>query len=128
MRHPVWFSGASVRKEMFDVLTKLKIGALIIDSAIRRDCAHMELTIPKSFIRYVGNSLHATDYLRINDWVDRMKYWLDNGMEELYFFMHMHNETLSAELTVYLIDKLNDVCGLNLIRPGLNNNSSSLFD
>jgi len=127
VRHPVWFSDAGVRKEMFDVLTKLKIGAVITDTAGRRDCAHMELTIPKTFIRYVGNSLHATDYLRINDWVDRMKYWLDNGMEELYFFMHMHNEALSPELTVYLVDKLNDVCGLNLIRPGLNNNSSSLF-
>jgi Protein of unknown function DUF72 len=113
---------------MFDVLTKLKIGAVITDTAGRRDCAHMELTIPKTFIRYVGNSLHATDYVRINDWVDRMKYWLDNGMEELYFFMHMHNEALSPELTVYLVDKLNDACGLNLIKPGLNNNGGSLFD
>ena len=55
---------------------------MITDTAGRRDCAHMHLTIPKAFIRYVGNSLHPTDYTRIDVWVERMKYWLDHGMEE----------------------------------------------
>ena len=38
-------------------------------------------------------------------------------MKELYFFMHMHDEATSPELTVYLIDKMNKECGLNLIKP-----------
>ena len=67
----------------------------------------MELTVPKTFIRYVGNSLHATDYTRSDAWVERIKYWLGNGLHELYFFMHMHEEAFSPELTVYLVDKLN---------------------
>jgi hypothetical protein len=46
-----------------------------------------------------------------------MKHWLKNGMEELYFFMHMHDEATSPELTVYLVDQLNKECGLNLIKP-----------
>jgi hypothetical protein len=46
-----------------------------------------------------------------------MKYWLDKGVEELYFFMHMHDEATSPELTVYLIDKMNRKLGLNLIKP-----------
>ena len=45
------------------------------------------------------------------------KYWLDNGMKEIYFFMHMHDEAKSPELTVYLVDKLNKVCGLDLQKP-----------
>ena len=77
----------------------------------------MHLTIPKAFIRYVGNSLHPTDYTRSDVWVQRMKYWLDHGLQELYFFMHMHDEATSPELTVYLVDKLNKECGLNLIKP-----------
>ena len=93
------------------------MGAVITDTAGRRDCAHMHLTIPKVFIRYVGNSLHPTDYTRIDGWVQRMKYWLDNGLQELYFFMHMHDEATSPELTVYLVDKMNAVCNLNLIKP-----------
>jgi len=38
-------------------------------------------------------------------------------LQELYFFMHMHDEAFSPELTVYLTDQLNAVCGLHLIKP-----------
>jgi len=117
VRHPNWFAEATIRKELFDTLRYLNIGAVITDTAGRRDCAHMELTVPKTFIRYVGNSLHPTDYVRIDKWVERIKYWLDNGLEELYFFMHMHNEALSPELTVYLVDKLNKIDNLHLKKP-----------
>jgi len=117
VRHPNWFADTIIRKELFDTLRHLNIGAVITDTAGRRDCAHMELTIPKTFIRYVGNSLHPTDYVRIDKWVERIKYWRDKGLEELYFFMHMHNEALSPELTVYLVDKLNKIDNLHLKKP-----------
>ena len=117
VRHQEWFSNEAISKELFQTLTSLNMGAVITDTAGRRDCAHMHLPIPKAFIRYVGNSLHPTDYTRTDVWIERMKYWLDKGMEELYFFMHMHNEATSPELTVYLVDKMNAACGLNLIKP-----------
>jgi uncharacterized protein YecE (DUF72 family) len=117
VRHPNWFADTVIRKELFDTLRHLNIGAVITDTAGRRYCAHMELTVPKTFIRYVGNSLHPTDYERIDEWIERIKYWLDHGLEELYFFMHMHNETLSPELTVYLVDKLNKIDNLHLKKP-----------
>ena len=117
VRHPDWFAKEKDREDMFNFLKENKMGAVITDTAGRRDCAHMHLTLPKTFIRYVGNSLHPTDNTRIDAWVERMKYWLDKGMEELYFFMHMHDEATSPELTVYLIDKMNAACGLNLIKP-----------
>jgi uncharacterized protein YecE (DUF72 family) len=116
VRHPDWFK-KDISKELFETLHALNIGAVITDTAGRRDCAHMHLTIPKVFIRYVGNSLHHTDYTRIDAWINRMKFWLDNGIEDLYFFMHMHDEATSPELTIYLVDKLNAACGLNLIKP-----------
>jgi hypothetical protein len=87
----------------------------------------MYLTIPKTFIRYVGNSLHETDYTRIDAWVKRMKCWLDNGLQELYFFMHMHDEATSPELTVYLVDKFNDAMGMQLPKPKFITNNRSLF-
>lgn len=116
VRHHDWFKDA-MKEELFEELRKMKIGAVITDTAGRRDCAHMYVTIPKVFIRYVGNSLHKTDYTRIDDWVKRIKYYLDNGMKEIYFFMHMHDEATSPELTIYLVDALNKVCGLDLIKP-----------
>ncbi len=117
VRHPDWFGKEKEREDMFAFLRDNNMGAVITDTAGRRDCAHMHLTIPKAFIRYVGNSLHPTDYTRTDVWVQRMKYWLDHGLEELYFFMHMHDEATSPELTVYLVDKMNKECGLNLIKP-----------
>jgi uncharacterized protein YecE (DUF72 family) len=117
VRHPDWFAKEAIRNEFFSTLSSLNIGAVITDTSGRRDCAHMHLTVPKAFIRYVGNSLHSTDYTRSDEWVARMKYWLDSGLKELYFFMHMHDEAYSPELTVYLIDKLNAACNLNLQKP-----------
>jgi uncharacterized protein YecE (DUF72 family) len=117
VRHPAWFSKEKTREELFEFLSENNIGAVITDTAGRRDCAHMHLTVPKAFIRYVGNSLHPTDYTRSDIWVQRIKYWLEHGLKELYFFMHMHDESTAPELTVYLVDKLNEECGLYLTRP-----------
>lgn len=128
LRHPDWFGKPGITEELFTKLADMNIGAVITDTAGRRDCAHMHLTLPKTFIRYVGNSLHATDYTRIDEWVKRMKYWLDNGMEELYFFMHMHDEATSPELTVYLVDKMNRELGLDLIKPTFIEKQNDLFD
>lgn len=117
VRHPAWFSKEKEREELFNFLSSNNMGAVITDTAGRRDCAHMHLTVPKAFVRYVGNSLHRTDHTRSDIWVQRMKYWLDHGLQELYFFIHMQDEATSPELTVYLVDKLNKECGLNLIKP-----------
>jgi uncharacterized protein YecE (DUF72 family) len=117
VRHPDWFKKDDIREEMFATLKSMNMGAVITDTAGRRDCAHMHLTIPKAFIRYVGNSLHESDFTRCDAWVERMKYWVDKGLEELYFFMHMHDEATSPELTVYLVDKMNAAMDLSLIKP-----------
>lgn len=117
VRHPDWFAKENIRNELVETLKQINVGAVITDTSGRRDCAHMHLTVPKAFIRYVGNSLHTTDYTRIDDWIKRIKYWLDNGLEELYFFMHMHDETFSPELTVYLVDQLNAACDVTLQKP-----------
>jgi uncharacterized protein YecE (DUF72 family) len=117
VRHPDWFAKTEVMEETVEFLRSVNMGLVITDTSGRRDCAHMHLTMPKTFIRYVGNSLHPTDFTRIDEWVARVKYWLSKGMEELYFFMHMHDEATSPELTVYLVDKLNAACGLQLTKP-----------
>lgn len=117
VRHPEWFSSKEENEFLWKTLHRLNVGYVITDAAGRRDCAHMQLTVPKTFIRFVGNSLHKTDYTRIDEWVSRIKFWLDNGLQELYFFMHMHDEAYSPELSEYLTEKLNKVCGLSLPNP-----------
>ena len=117
VRHPAWFAKKEILKELFELLKKLKIGTVITDTAGRRDCLHMQLTTPTAFVRFTGNSLHPTDYTRIDDWVKRIKFWLDSGLKELYYFMHMHDEAFSPELSIYLAEQLNKVCKLDIIVP-----------
>ncbi len=127
VRHPEWFSDKAIMEELVLKLKSLNMGIVITDTSGRRDCAHMYVTLPKTFIRYVGNSLHKTDFTRVDDWAERIKYWLENGMQEIYFFMHMHDEATSPELTVYLVDKFNKECGLQLEKPQFVTGHETLF-
>jgi uncharacterized protein YecE (DUF72 family) len=120
LRNYDWFKEEN-KKMIFDLCEELNVGTVITDTAGRRDCVHMELTTPSVFIRFVGNSLHQTDYKRIDNWVQRIKQWLDGGIQGIYFFMHQHDELHSPELAKYLIDELNAHCGLNLTPPVLLN-------
>ncbi len=119
VRNQEWFAKEEM-ESVASALSMMNTGFIITDAAGRRDCVHMHLTIPKAFIRFVGNSLHPTDFTRIDDWVNRIKYWLDNGLQELYFFMHMHDEAYSPELSLYLVEKLNKECDLLLPLPKFN--------
>jgi uncharacterized protein YecE (DUF72 family) len=120
LRHPDWYI-EGLNKEIFEVAKNNKVGLIISDAAGRRDCVHMHLSKAETFIRFVGNSLHKTDYTRIDDWVERIKYWLDNGLNTLYYFMHQHEEVHSPELSKYLIEQMNAKCGLNIPVPTLLN-------
>lgn len=127
LRHPDWFANPAFAKELFDTLRQLKIGAVITDTAGRRDCVHMHLPLPGSMVRFVGNSLHPTDYKRMDEWVDRIDKWVKNGLQELYFFMHMADEMAYVDATVYFIDKLQEVCGISVPKPVFQPKQQSLF-
>ncbi|MCX6350613.1 MAG: DUF72 domain-containing protein [Bacteroidetes bacterium] len=119
LRHPEWFANPSVKDELYHLLSENNVGFLITDAAGRRDVVHTMLTTPVAFIRFVGNGLHPTDYTRIDEWIIRMKKWLDGGLQKLYFFMHQHDELHSPVLVKYLIDKMNKECALNLQSPNI---------
>ena len=131
VRHPNWFDAKGM-EWLGDLLRAVNKGLVITDTAGRRDVCHMHLSIPKAFIRFVSNNLHPTDYTRIDSWVERIGYWIENGLEELYFIVHMHEEAHSSELSGYLIEKLNEKYGLSLKKPkspsgGLAGAQPSLF-
>ena len=117
VRHSGWFTQEEIRKEFTATLKQHHMGWVITDTAGKRHCAHTELTVPHAFIRFTGNSMHPTDFTRIDEWVQRIKAWQAAGLESLFFFMHMHDEAYSPELSVYLTDQLNEVCGLQLVKP-----------
>jgi uncharacterized protein YecE (DUF72 family) len=128
LRHKEWFSVPEIRRAIFNLLHQLNIGAVITDASGRRDVVHMELPTPHAFIRFVGNSLHPTDYARVDEWVERIAKWQQMGLQSVWFFMHQHDERYSPELADYVVEKLNAALGLNTRRPQFINKEKGLFD
>ena len=114
LRHPEWFSDPETFDKVFSMLERNNAGSVITDASGRRDCVHMRLTTPTAFIRFVGNDLHPTDYTRVDAWIQRIKKWIEQGAEKIYFFMHQNEEINSPEMCKYVIEQLNKHCNANM--------------
>lgn len=126
-RHPDMHKDTALVHDTYALMRELGISSVITDTAGRRDVLHMKLTTPTAFIRWVGNSLHKSDFDRIDEWIDRIEVWLDSGLETLYFFIHQHDELYSPEISGYMIEQLNKRCKLKLKPPNLLNQQGDLF-
>jgi uncharacterized protein YecE (DUF72 family) len=116
LRHPGWYDGSWDTEELYKTLEKNKISHVITDTAGRRDLLHMRLTTPTAFVRYNGANA-SSDYTRLDDWFDRLKFWIEKGIENIYFFVHQNHEEASPLLSAYLIKRLNSELGTDLIVP-----------
>ncbi|MEM7371612.1 MAG: DUF72 domain-containing protein [Bacteroidota bacterium] len=118
-RHEDWFQEHVLLPAVSDVLEERNVAAVITDVAGRRDVLHMCLSNRMAMLRFVGNSLHPTDYTRWDAWMDRLAVWVDNGLETLYVFAHEPGDLLASQLGSHMIEKLNERFGLDLAIPGI---------
>lgn len=125
-RHPDFFRGPQ-SQEVFDWLQENNLGTVITDTAGARESVHMRLTTPHAFIRFVGNSLHPSDYTRIDAWVERLRQWQQAGLQTCWFFVHQHEELFAPELCKYFIEELNKACALSLKPPVFYQPQKDLF-
>lgn len=116
LRHKGWYDDSFDQEELYKILEKQQITHIITDSAGRRDLLHMRLTTPTAFIRYNGANVDS-DYSRLDDWIDRLKQWTDEGIRNVYFFVHQNHEEASPLLSSYLIQKLNARLGTDIPVP-----------
>lgn len=117
-RHPDWFHDSSVAEELYQLLEENDVAIVIVDTAGRRDLLHMRLTNSEAFIRYVGAN-HPSDYTRLDDWVERLKTWSDQGLEQIHFFVHQNEEKASPLLSAHFIKNLNEGIGTDLKVPDI---------
>ncbi|MDR7131028.1 uncharacterized protein YecE (DUF72 family) [Algoriphagus sp. 4150] len=115
VRNEDWFKG-EVFDAYYEILKKNNITNIIVDAAARRDMLHMRLSNDAAFIRYVGAN-HASDYTRLEDWVEKIKVWRSQGLQKLYFFIHQNVEKESPLLAEHFINLLNKELGLSLKTP-----------
>jgi uncharacterized protein YecE (DUF72 family) len=116
VRNSDWFTDPKVAKQYYELLEKNKVSNIIVDTAGRRDMLHMRLTTPVAFIRYVGAN-HESDYKRLDDWFKRIKRWEEQGLQQLYFFVHQNVEKASPLLSAYFIERMNKEMGTKLTVP-----------
>jgi uncharacterized protein YecE (DUF72 family) len=116
LRNRLWYSEPKVRDSLFELLTALKIGAVMTDTNGRRDLLHMELTTPEAFIRFEGNGnkMHALDEKRIQEWASRLKSWLERGLKTVYFFLHQQDEADTPALADVTVKTFNRELGAGL--------------
>lgn len=107
LRHPDWFADPGIARDLYRLLEEHNIANVIVDTAGRRDLMHMRLTNNEAFVRYVGAN-HPTDYARLDEWVERLRSWVDQGLRNIHFFVHQNVERESPELAKYFIQKLKE--------------------
>lgn len=106
-RHPQWFFKRLLIGRAFELLTQYDATAVITDTSGRRDVSHSTLTSKRTLVRFLGNTLHPTDYERIDAWIDRLAEWTQLGLEEIAFFIHQPDNANAPELSNLFIEKLN---------------------
>ncbi|QDP85978.1 DUF72 domain-containing protein [Chryseobacterium sp. SNU WT5] len=116
LRNEEWFADKERFDATMDLFEKYNITNIIVDTAGRRDLLHMRLTTATAFIRYVGAN-HESDYTRLDDWIERIKIWEQEGLKNLYFFVHQNVEKASPLLSAYFIEALNKEFNMNLHVP-----------
>lgn len=119
LRNTEWFNDVAVSNEVYALFEKHQVTNIIVDTAGRRDLLHMRLTTPKLFVRYVGANNPQSDRERLDDWINRLKTWVDQGLRDVYFFVHQNIEMESPFLSAYFIEKLNKQLGITLQIPQL---------
>lgn len=125
-RHTDWYNDSNVSEELYSLLEKNNISNVIVDTAGRRDLMHMRLTNGTAFVRYVGAN-HSSDYNRLDDWIERLKKWKHEGVNEIDFFIHQNIEKASPLLSAHFIKNLNKELGTNLTIPQMGGDSQTLF-
>lgn len=107
-------------KTFIDYLLNRNITLAITDVSGRRDVLHSTLTTDSVIIRFAGANLHPSDYQRIEQWVDKIVSWMEQGLKTVYFFIHQPSpyKYKSGILAAYMIERLNSrIPNLNLKAP-----------
>lgn len=116
-RHTDWYNNATVANQLFLLLEKHSAMNIITDTAGRRDLLHMRLTTPSAFVRYVGANDPKSDRSRLDEWVKRLKTWVELGIEDVHFFVHQNHELESPLLAAEFTKKLNKTLKMKLKVP-----------
>lgn len=116
-RHPEWFTGDAAAETAWQALEELGIGAVISDTAGRRDAVHMRVTAPFLLLRFGGNDLHPSDETRLNEWAARIADWHTGGLGEVHLLMHQPNSVTTPESCALFAAAMQRYLGVQIRLP-----------
>jgi uncharacterized protein YecE (DUF72 family) len=113
-RHPSWFDEGRLSQDTFEFLSAENISTVITDALGRPDVLHSSITTSRVMVRFLASEMHPSDFKRTDLWVKKIGTWIDLGVQEIYFFPHLHGYDRVPELSSDLITKLNKAYSLDL--------------
>lgn len=118
-RHPDWFSGDPQAEEVWQLLQELGIGAVISDTAGRRDAVHMRCTAPFLILRFGGYDLDPSDTRRLEDWTERLHQWNQGGLKSTYLLVHQADSITTPETCILFGKLVKQKLGVTIHTPQL---------
>jgi uncharacterized protein YecE (DUF72 family) len=126
-RHPDWFDGSNDAAMLWKQLEDWGIGAVLSDTAGRRDAVHMRLTAKFFVLSFGGNNLDQSDYPRLDAWAEKLHNWSQLGLEDFYLWMHQTDSVLTPESCIYFADKASKLMKRSIDKPTILNEGKSLL-
>jgi len=120
-RHANWFKGGREAELVWELMSKLGIGAVISDTAGRRDALHMRFTAPFVIVRFGGYDGHSSDEKRLRSWAEKINGFKQDGIpiESLDFLVHTTNSIHTPESCVLFAKIMKEVCDIDVKVPVL---------
>lgn len=118
-RHPAWFEGGAQAEKVWRLLSELNIGAVISDTAGRRDALHMRLTAPFLLVRFGAYDGHASDDVRLRVWAQKIANLSKKGLEEFHLLVHTTDSEFTPETCIKFAELVKEECGEDIKAPTL---------
>ena len=115
-RHPEWFFPKNFKK-LVDHMRAFGVILVCTDVAGRRDVCHDALTCQEVMIRFTGNGLHQSDFVRSRDWAHLISKWFEQGLEKAFFFFHQPIEGECVDIAMDFVKNFKIVSNKKIMSP-----------
>lgn len=110
-RHPDFFVNNELLPEVCEFLAEHSAHTVISDTLGRREVLHPCVVGDSVMIRFLGENGSDRDQERLEIWLERIAQMQDQGVREIYFFIHQPDEENSAYYFEWFSSLLNSMQG-----------------